>query len=600
MKSLILKIKGTILIQFMFVSIVFSQQAFSPQAYKPIQLTSTEKAILTSLVKKQEKSFDSAENMIITTINGYQYHTDAVSGKYHQIRISFYYALALLNTGDTVLRERAFAVIRRVLSLQDTLHTSPTCGIWPYYMEEPLQTKKSPPDFNMADFNAVTLIEIWLGHYKIIPASIQIPLKHAILLAAYSIKKRGVSMGYTNIALMGTYVTYMAGHIFGDTLLMNYSENRLKTFYDYTLSKKGFTEYNSPNYSITAMEELNRMQLHFIDIKDKKMVDSMYHLCWQIVARHYHAPSGQWSGPHSRSYNSLISKSFYSFLAEASDGKIFQVDSTLYNYATFGRYKHTMPIDVMNYFIQPVFPRTETDVFEPDTPKISGTSFLTEKYALSSVNHASLWNQRRPLIAYWGTIAKPKYLQVRMLHDLYDFSSASLSIAQQGNKVLAAMNFNLDMGDKHITIDKIKNGIFTAKDMRLRFEFGNTQFDKNTELPLHTTDAFTIETDDLTFNICLFEADMDNHIGYWEKGKDHDNAWVDFVFYKGAESQFNLKTMQKVIAAFSLMINIKGEEPIFTKPTFWYDGKNLIANWEKLCLTVNTDVQPIRNHGGWF
>jgi len=58
--------------------------------------------------------------------------------------------------------------------------------------------------------------------------------------------------------------------------------------------------------------------------------------------------------------------------------------------------------------------------------------------------------------------------------------------------------------------------------------------------------------------------------------------------------------MQKVIAAFSLMINIKGEEPIFTKPTFWYDGKNLIANWEKLCLTVNTDVQPIRNHGGWF
>jgi len=320
---------------------------------------------------------------------------------------------------------------------------------------------------------------------------------------------------------MGTYVTYMAGRLFNDTVLMNYAEGRLNNFYQYTLSKNGFREYNSPNYTITAMEELNRMQQHFMDAADKAKVDSLYHLTWQMIGRHYHTTTGQWTGPHSRSYASLVSKSFYNLIAEASEGQLMKEDSTLFNYTTFRRYTHRMPSDVKAYFTNPVYPRTEADVFEPETPQVTGTSYLTQQYAIATCNQSSLWNQRRPLIAYWGSFAKPQYLQVRLLHNLYDFSSAVIKTAQDKNNVLAAINFNIGMGDKHITIDKIADGKFTANDIRLRFELGNTKLADNTTLPAAINDPFIVElSKDLVLQVCLFNYQFDNSKGYWEKGSD--------------------------------------------------------------------------------
>ena len=568
--------------------------------YNPIELSTSDKEILKALLQKQENNFDAKENMIITKVNGYQYHTDATAGNYHQIRSSFQYALALLNAGDKSLYSRAFAIIAKTLSLQDTVARSHTCGVWPYYMEEPLQTKKSPPDFNMADFNAVTLIEICINHAAIIPDKLYQQLQHAILLASNSITKRNVSLGYTNIALMDTYVTYMAGYLLSNTNLIYYGTNKLNDFYKYALEKNGFTEYNSPNYSITALEELNRMQLYFVNETDRKKVDSLYHLCWQILARHYHIPSGQWTGPHSRSYSSIVGKSFYNLLEKASNGKIGKEDASLYSYTTFRRYKHVMPQDVEHYFVTANYPRTETDIFEPDTPQIIGTSYLTPNYALSSINHASLWNQRRPLIAYWGTKENPKYLQVRFLHDNYDFSSASISNVQSDNKVLAAINFVTGLGDKHISIDGIKDGKFIASDLRLRFEFGNTQFPATFTLPALYNTPFAIQADEIVFNIQLFEAKLNNQSGYWEKGNDGKTSWIDFIFYKGNAIQFDMLTMQKVIAAFTLMITEEKENKKFEPASFYYEGKNLKASWEKLSILINTDIQPVGKHKGWF
>jgi len=127
--------------------------------------------------------------MITRKITEYQYHIDAVNVVYHEIRGSLYYALALLNAGDTAFYPRAFAIINKCISLQDTNPKSNTCGIWAYYLEEPLQTKKSPPDFNMADFNTVTLIDIWLGFHNMLPVDLKNKVQASILLAAYSIKK---------------------------------------------------------------------------------------------------------------------------------------------------------------------------------------------------------------------------------------------------------------------------------------------------------------------------------------------------------------------------------------------------------------------------
>ena len=121
---------------------------------------------------------------------------------------------------------------------------------------------------------------------------------------------------------MGTYVTYVTSHLFDMPEMQEYANERLKKFYEYTQEKGGFSEYNSPTYSIVAIDELNRMQRHIVEPEAKRMIDELYVKCWEMIARHYHKKSAQWAGPHSRSYRTLVSTSYYGILKEASEGKV--------------------------------------------------------------------------------------------------------------------------------------------------------------------------------------------------------------------------------------------------------------------------------------
>ncbi|MDD4922824.1 MAG: hypothetical protein PHS30_10165, partial [Bacteroidales bacterium] len=449
--------------------------------------------------------YDSVQKMIITPLNGYNYHTDALSGNFHNVRSSLNYAVNLLDLGDKQYTQRAFDVIEKTISLQDQDPNSKSLGVWPYFMEEPLATKKAPIDYNWADFNAVSLLEVWMYHQDEIPNNLKPAIKKALILAAKSVQKRNVEPGYTNIAIMGAYVTYTVSHLFNLPEMKIYAKNRLDAFYSYTLSKGGFSEYNSPTYSIVALDELSRMKRHIVEPLAKQKIDSLYSIGWAMIARHYHQPTGQWAGPHSRSYGTLVNPTFYSILKEASNGKI---DVGIEAKRSDVKIKHQIPQYLMHYFLSPKYPRTETDIFEKESPQTTGTCYLANKYALSTANRSSLWNQRRPFLVYWGTAKTPKYLQVRFLHDDYDFSSATFYGKQKENKVLAAIGFISNGGDKHISIDRLKDGKFKAKDLRLRFEFGNVKSPEELLIPASASAPFSITIDELKFNIQLFCAEF--------------------------------------------------------------------------------------------
>ena len=100
-------------------------------------------------------------------------------------------------------------------------------------------------------------------------------IRNSLILAARSIQKRNMGPGYTNIAIMGTYVTYITSHLFDIPDMKEYSKKRLKRFYDYTLEKGGFSEYNSPTYTIIALDELLRMRQHITDPESKAIIDSL-------------------------------------------------------------------------------------------------------------------------------------------------------------------------------------------------------------------------------------------------------------------------------------------------------------------------------------
>jgi hypothetical protein len=558
--------------------------------YDQVKLTDEEKEIIRQSISGLHSRYDSGQKMLMKLLNGYNYHTDAETGTYHEVRASFNYAVSLLDLGDKAYMQRAFDIIDKTISLQDQDPKSKSCGVWPYYMEEPLATKKTPIDYNWADFNSVALLDVWMGHQAIIPEPLKEKIKNALILAARSIQKRNVGPSYTNIAIMGTYVTYVTSQLFGLSDMQKYASDRLNNFYKYTVEKGGFTEYNSPTYTIVALDELDRMRRHIIEPSAVTIIESLYNTGWEMIARHYHRPTGQWTGPHSRSYNSLVGGSFYSILKEASGGAILA--GTPQARADV-KIKHKIPENIYRYFLSPVFPRTETDFFESSEPVIKGTSYMTDKYALSTASRSGMWNQRRPFLAYWGTQSVPKYLQVRFLHDDYDFSSASFYSQQNENCVLACINFVTGGGDKHISIDRIADGRFRAKDLRLRFKFGNVKESAKMILPDAANSQFNIKTDDLCFNIQLFEATFSEYKGYWEKGGDNKSSWVDLVLYSGIEREFNLKLIEKAIIGFTFVLLPKNEEPGIEKPSITEQEGNLTAVWKNMSVSIPVKPLPL-------
>lgn len=553
--------------------------------YAPVKLTAAEKQTLKTYLDKLHDRYDEKEKMLTRTLTDWNYHTDAQSGTFHEVRASFNYAVGLLDLDDNNYKQRAFDIIRKTISLQDTVTSSRTCGVWPYYMEEPLATKKSPADFNWADFNAVSLLDVYMGHESKLTADLKMMIKTSLIYAARSIMKRDVQPGYTNIAIMGTYVTFITSHLFDLPDMQVYATNRLQKFYDYTL-KRGFTEYNSPTYTIVALDELDRMKRHIIDKDARPKIDSLYNIGWAVIAKHYHKPSGQWAGPHSRAYSSLLQPSVNGIFKEASGGKINPPVSPARSDV---KIKHKIPEYLLPYFLSPKYPRIQQEVLSIDSPGIIGTTYLTDKYALSSANRSSLWNQRRPFLVYWGTPQNPRYLQVRFLHDLYDFSASTFYSEQKENNVLAAINFITNGGDKHISIDRLKDGKFKAKDLRLRFEFGNVLPDKLT-LPANNNDAFTLHIDGLQFNLQLYHAVFDQMNGRWQKGGDEKAAWMDYVVYSGEEKDIDLTAVDQAVLGFSFSISEDDKNAENPKPVVLPDGGNLTTQWKG--LRVSVPVKP--------
>src|SRR6185436_14782561 len=76
-------------------------------------------------------------------------------------------------------------------------------------------------------------------------------------------------------------------------------------------------------YTLIAIQELSRIQRFVRDGRDAELVAGLHELAWKHVATHFHAPTRQWAGPHSRSYETDLRKrpAALAFLQAACDGK---------------------------------------------------------------------------------------------------------------------------------------------------------------------------------------------------------------------------------------------------------------------------------------
>jgi hypothetical protein len=547
-------------------------------------------AFLKALAEQDER-YDPAEQMIRRPFSSPGYHTALKGGDVHPTRDSLNYAVALLDSGEPARLERAERILRRVISLQDQDPNSRTYGIWSWFMEEPLD-KMSPPDWNWADFCGAQLLQVAIDHADRLPADLQRQVRDSILHAGRAIKRRNVGPGYTNIAVMGAYVTLVAGELFDDAELAGYGESRLKRFYDYTFEQGSFSEYNSPTYSIVAISEISRMLRHVKDAESQKLLAELNRFAWSHVARHFHPPTRQWAGPHSRCYATLLRDGTLAFIQQATGGKVhFLTEGQALEDLDAHRLRAECPDGLFHYFTELPQPRLEVETFARNKPgehDVIGTTYLHPDFTLGSINVGDLWNQRRPLLAYWRTDAGVVAMRLRCLHDDYDYSSASIFTIQDQGDILGAVLFATDRGDTHISLDRIKAATIKAKDLRVRLEFEGAV--AQMQLPLTRSGPMSI---DLQIAHAVF-GDQPVKI---EAGRGDNTAWRDVVFYHGEEKDIDFAEIAEAAVIFSLSLDVGGSAGPTGELSMDKRNDNLVAHWSRpgrpqMTLTVPAKPLP--------
>ncbi len=582
----------------------------------PGELPPAERAAWERVLARWHRQYDPEVQMIRRPFSSPGYHTTLTGGEVHPTRESLAYAVACLDAGAPALVSRAEAILARVAALQDPDPASRTFGIWPWFLEEPL-AQMSPPDWNWADFCGVQLAQVLLDHADRIAPEVGRACREALGRAAEAIRRRDVGPGYTNIALMGTYVTLVAGRLLERPDLADYGRQRLRRIVEHTRFHGSFTEYNSPTYTVVALQEIGRILAHVPDPEVQALGGWLYGQAWRHVARRWHHPSGQWAGPHSRSYSTLLRPATLSFLQAATGHRLRLVpEGELELSLDWVRLPLRCPEDLLPLFGPLVEPRTEVEVlWRPEgadpRPPLVGTTYLTPAFALGSVNREILWNQRRALVAYWGSPQQPAYLHLRCLHDGYDFSAAHLFAAQQAGAVLLGIAFAVDGGDRHPSLDKIRDGTIQARELVVRLEVGGGP---GWQPPADCPRAWDGSPVSLPLGpVRLWAAAplarFDQGPVRYEAGRTATEAWLDVVLYRGEPKAIHLAELEETVAVLALSLAAAqapaggvesagvdpaagaGEEP----PVCVLAGGRAQATWRRpgATLAVTLPVRPL-------
>lgn len=502
----------------------------------------------------RHRTFDPAESMIKISVTNPGYHINLKTGSLgHPTKGSLDYALDLLDTGLPEHVNRAAAIIRKVLSLQDTNPESKTYGIWSWYLEEPLEKMKAP-DFNWADFCSTTLLQIVRDHRDRLPKELLSQIESSIVHSLRCIKRRNVGPSYTNIAIVGAYATLVGGEILNLPEFVIYGRDRLRAFYTYTLQNGAFEEYNSPSYTLLALKELTRIKAGTTDPEALKIIDPLIRVAWEEIARHFHPTTRQWAGPQSRSYDSILKGSLLQDVQRATEGRVnFGIKLAP---ETDNRIPLRCPQDLEGLFRQTVEPRTVKETFIKRLNRV-GTTYIHPKFALGSVNQEDMWNQRRTVLLYFGDQKAPGYMHLRFLKDDYDFSSAWLNSIQQDGMVVGAVNFVTNGGDTHISLDMVKGGKIKAKDLRLRFEFGGLAA-ANIQFNILEDREVAISGAEIPISISVPKACFGSLVGKLQAGGNEKVKWLDVAFYSGEAKEFDLKRLDEAVTGFVFSVGKHG------------------------------------------
>ncbi|WP_076247842.1 hypothetical protein [Paenibacillus sp. FSL H8-0259] len=550
-----------------------------------------EQALLRWRLEQLENQFSPVHSMIREkyTTNGYHTALQNVE-QVHSIRSSIEYAQGLLDTGLTDAEDRAFAVIRQIVSLQDHDPASVTYGIWSYYLEEPLSSMR-PPDWNWADFIGKVLLTTVIRHKHRMPAELLDRVRESVFHACESIIRRNMGPHYTNIAIMGSFVTLLAGEVFQNPRYLDYGLQKFEAFHQYASRTRTFQEYNSPTYTKVAIIELSRIRSATRIGQALEICEDMLNLAWEGVARHFHASTGQWAGPHSRCYSTLLPDAARAFLQLALEGELdFCAPADMFYDLEWYNLGISCPESYRALFreaaereVREVYYRSE-DGYEK-----TAVTYMTTRYALGSASKEVMWNQRRNLLAYVDGPGGTVYAALRMLHDGYDFSAPVFSAEQRKGNVLCGLQLSLNGGDTHIGLDRIDGGI-QAEDLRLRLEIGG-RLDGVTANAVDGGAVVSIGGVKLSLRglYTRFAGGATSLVQNpeWEIVHSCDTLCLDLVLYSGERRRIDFTALDEAAVVFTL--SVREDEGRDSSPDSFFVTMSAAGNGEEVTASWSTE-----------
>jgi hypothetical protein len=482
--------------------------------------------------------------------------------------------------------ERACGIIDKIVSLQDTDPGSPTFGIWPWCYEEPL-ADMNPPDWNWADFLGKELLQIAVDYPDALGEERLERVINAINCACRSIIRREDTVSYTNIAVMDSIVTVMAGEYFNEPEFFNYGKNKIRKIREHT-AVNGLTEYNSPTYTTIVLRDISSALQYVKDVECIEDFKFIWGAAWKCAGEHWFYNLSEWAGPHARAYSSFLRDELRSSIMYSVGGKDFLRDIGL----AFFRVNLKCPEEYKRYFTTQGETREirydfcqniPGDQHVRNAPALNACCYINDKFSLGSFNKSLMWNQRRNLIAHFGTAENPRYLNLRCLNGGYDFCAATVNAAQSLGDALVIVNFDPEGGNTHPNLDKLKDGVVEIEDLRISFEIGGYE----TKLEKWENGKIAFCDSGLKFEITNPKTVFCGNGIYYEVNQNGDIINIDIILYHGEKRVFKLDGM-KAFAVFALSVTEdRGNPDAVTNIELTEKNGNVSVKWKNLSLAVD-------------
>ena len=550
-----------------------------------------EKELFDLAVPKAFEKYDPERRMTKVWRGANGYHSRLANCEVHDVRGSLSFAYQLLNRDAEGDRQTAYDILYRVIPLQDINPARNTYGIWSYYLEEDLELM-NPPDWNWADFNAKTLLYILNEHADKLTDDLKMRVKDSIMHACRAIIKRNVGPGYTNISIMGSYVTIFAGELLNIPEILEYGKKRLATLHEYNIANGNFREFNSPTYTFVCIEELTRI---LQDVKDEEalhLAGELNDLAWKTIALHYHPTTGQLAGPHDRAYGALVGEGMRFEIERALNYKIDISDKDSLKRSPPGAglfsQNSNCPEKYVPYFTGIEGERVHDDTFAPGR---QAYTYMNKAFTLGSLHREMAWNQHRNVLGYFGTVKKPVAVTIRSQKNGWDYCGSFMSTVQDKGRALTAINFTAGGYDTHCCLDAIKDGTIKAKDMRVRYVFEGAIGDLDA-VQNGNTFIITHKESGVKVKIVYSYAKFGNNDVKFELVKTDKAISVDAVLYSGEETDIKLADLEKAGVVCSIEMTDGEFSGIDTVTELEGDMMNSTFGNLKVCISEN--VVPFR------